>query len=150
MAIPDEIKAVIGKETEPLVTEAEKGAMIKLAAAVGDPNPLWHDEKYARGTRYGGIVASPAFINVFSGLGKLMGGIKVPPGFRGVRIVGGTEVEYYHPIRPRDIITAVSKVNDVKEKSGRLGPMLIFTLETTFTNQLGQVAAKASDTAIMY
>ncbi len=150
MAIPDEIKTMIGKETEPLVAEAEKGAMIKLARAVGDSNPLWHDEEYARGTRYGGIVASPAFVTVFSGGANLMSGIKAPPGFKGVRVNGGNEIEYYHPIHPRDIITSVSKITDVKERSGRLGNMLIFTLETTYTNQLGQLAAKATNTAILY
>jgi acyl dehydratase len=152
MVIPDEIKTMIGKETEPVVTEVEKGAMMKLAMAVDDPNPLWQDEKYARGTRYGGIVASPAFVNVFRGLviRKLMGGLKLPPEFRGVGIDGGTAIEYYHPIKPEDIITSVAKVIDIKEKSGRLGTMLIFTLETTYTNHLGQVAAKSTDTTIMY
>ena len=152
MAILNEIKAMIGKETEPVVTEVEKGAMVKLAMAVEDPNPLWQDEKYARGTRYGGMVAHPAFVNIFRGLviRKLMEGIKLPPGFRGVGIDGGTEIEYYHPIRPGDIITSVAKVTDIKEKPGRLGTMLIFTLETTYTNQLGQVAAKATDTTIRY
>lgn len=152
MAIPDEIKAMIGKETEPEVTVVEKGAMIKLALAVDDPNLLWQDEKYARATRYGGIVAHPAFLNVFRGLviRKLMEGIKLPQWFRGVGIDGGTEIEYYHPIRPGDRITSVAKVIDIKEKPGRLGTMLIFTLETTYTNHLGQVAAKATDTAIRY
>jgi acyl dehydratase len=152
MTIPDEMKAMIGKETEPEVTEVEKGTMIKLAMAIDDPNPLWQDEKYARGTRYGGIVAHPAFLNVFRGLviRKLMEGIKLPPRFRGVGIDGGSETEYYHPIRPGDRITSVAKVIDIKEKPGRLGTMLILTLETTYTNQLGQVAAKATDTAIRY
>ncbi len=152
MAILDEMKAMIGKETEPVVTEVEKGAMIKLAMAVDDPNPLWQDEKYARDTRYGGIVAHPAFVNVFRGLvyRKLMGGIQLPQGFKGVGIDGGTEIEYYHPIRPGDRITSVAKIRDIKEKAGKLGPMLILTLETTYTNQLGQVAAKATDTSIRY
>ena len=152
MAIPDEIKAMIGKETEPVVTAVEKGAMIQLAMAVDDPNSLWQDEKYARGTRYGGIVAHPAYINVFRGLvlRKLMEGIKLTPSFKGVGIDGGTEIEYYHPIRPGDVITSVAKVTDIKEKQGKLGTMLIFTLETTYTNQLGQVTAKATDTTIRY
>jgi hydroxyacyl-ACP dehydratase HTD2-like protein with hotdog domain len=79
-----------------------------------------------------------------------MGGIQLPQGFKGVGIDGGTEIEYYHPIRPGDRITSVAKITDIKEKAGKLGPMLILTLETTYTNQLGQVAAKATDTSIRY
>ncbi len=122
-----------------------------LAVAVEDPNPLWQDEKYARGTRYGGMVAHPAFVNVFRGLviRKLMESIKLPPEFKG-GLDGGTEIEYYHAIRPGDRITSVMKVTDIKEKPGRLGTMLIFTLGTTYTNQLGQVVARAIDTQIRY
>ena len=52
----------IGVEGAPSVLEVEKGAIVRFAQAVEDPNPLWNDEKVARETRYGGLVAPPTFL----------------------------------------------------------------------------------------
>ena len=44
----------IGTETAPVTTDVEKGAIIKFAQAIGDPNPLYNDEIGARRSQYGG------------------------------------------------------------------------------------------------
>ena len=60
--IPDEARAMIGAESEPVtgypVSEHE---IRRYAYAVDDLNPLWTDPEYARNTRHGGIVAPPLF-----------------------------------------------------------------------------------------
>ncbi|MCE2465561.1 MAG: MaoC family dehydratase N-terminal domain-containing protein [Dehalococcoidia bacterium] len=38
----------IGVESPPQVLEVEKGAIIRFAQAIGDPNPMWNDESEAR------------------------------------------------------------------------------------------------------
>ena len=38
----------VGKESVPVKNEVEKGAIRKFAEAIGDPNPLYHDEAYAK------------------------------------------------------------------------------------------------------
>ena len=40
---------------------ATKEAIIYRANCMGDPNPLWRDENYARQTRWGSIIAPPSF-----------------------------------------------------------------------------------------
>ena len=55
--LPEEITAFIGKSEETVIMEVEKGAIKKFADAVDDPNPLYWDEEYARGSRYGSIIA---------------------------------------------------------------------------------------------
>ena len=60
--VTDELKAAIGVESAPALNEVEKGAIRKFAQAVGDPNPLWQDEEYAKKGPYGRIVAPPTFL----------------------------------------------------------------------------------------
>ena len=53
--IPDELRKMVGVEGRRRVFEVEKGSIRKFAQAVGDPNPLWQDEEYARKSRYGSM-----------------------------------------------------------------------------------------------
>jgi acyl dehydratase len=43
-------------------TEASADAIRHYAMGIGDPNPLWQDQSYARGSAQGGIVAPPTFL----------------------------------------------------------------------------------------
>ena len=52
----------IGHESAPVTHDIEKGAIIKFAQAIGDPNPLFNDEVQARKSRYGGLIAPPTFL----------------------------------------------------------------------------------------
>ena len=63
---------------------------------------------------------------------------------------GGSDWEYFVPIRPGDRITVQTKIADLRESAGRLGPMVFITTETTYTNQFGQVCAIQRSTAIRY
>ena len=40
----------------------EASHIMMFARAVGDPNPIYSDDEYAKGTEPGGIVAPPTFI----------------------------------------------------------------------------------------
>jgi acyl dehydratase len=40
----------------------EYGHVMMFARAVGDPNPVYHDEAYAASTEVGGIIAPPTFV----------------------------------------------------------------------------------------
>ncbi len=53
--------ASVGEEvTAPLPLPA--GEVDRLASLLGDENPLHHDEAHARGTRFGGLIASGAHV----------------------------------------------------------------------------------------
>ncbi len=58
-AITPELRNAVGKESAPKVFEVEKGHIRRFAEAVGDPNPMYRDEAYARKSRYGNIIAPP-------------------------------------------------------------------------------------------
>ena len=116
-AITPEMKAAIDVESEPLTHDVEKGAIIKFAEAIGDTNPIFNDEVAARKSRYGGMVAPPTFLRSIN-----PGPLKVE--FRSpytANLDGGSEWEYFEPIRPGDRITVTTKIADLYERAGRLG-----------------------------
>ena len=145
--ITEELRNLLGVEAEPEVFEVEKGHIMKFAEAVGDPNPLWNDTKYARGARYGSIIAPPIFL-IDEGLtrfaDKLMN-MKCP---LPRTLNGGTEVEYYKPMKPGDSITTVAKLVDIQEKVGGSGKLLFLIVEVTYQNQKGELVAKCRNTFI--
>lgn len=58
-------RARVGKEMSPLqpyVEMANKDAIRHWAEGLGDMNPLWVDEAYARKTRWGDIIAPPTMV----------------------------------------------------------------------------------------
>ncbi len=139
-AVPtlEDIKPYVGKESEPRVYEVEKGMIRKFAEAIGDPNPLYYDEEYAKNTRHGGIVAPPTFVAYFkAGPMPEVDGLPWSP-----KLHGDDEIEFYRPIRPGHVITARARVVDVFEKQGSRGRMVFRVQETTLTDQRGERVAK--------
>lgn len=144
--VTEEVKKQIGMESESRTAEIERGAIRRFAEAVGDSNPIFNDEAAARHTPFGGMIAPPTFCRSIS---AAIPDIKLNmPQFRGLD--GGSEWEYFEPIRAGDRITVVSKVADLRESEGKLGPMVFITIETSYTNQFGQVCAIQRATGIRY
>ena len=145
--ISEELRSKLGVEFMSGKYEIEKGMIERFIRAVDDPNPLWQDEEYARKTRYGGTIAPPLFAVVLGydefdkQIAKLMSG----------RLHGGTEFEYFKPVRPGDVITASRKVADIREREGKkLGKMAFITFEITYKNQKGELVAICRQTGISY
>ncbi len=146
IAIEEIRRKAIGLEGQAITTEIEKGAIERFAEAVGDSNHLWNDEAKARKGRYGGIVASPTFLrSVPDDRPDLT--FETP---FSLLIDGGSEWEFFEPVRPGDRITAVARIVDVTERTGRVGLMLFMVAETSFTNQLGELVATRRSTSIRY
>ena len=136
----------IGQESAPQIMEVEKGAIIKFAQAIGDDNPLYNDEVAARESRYGGLIAPPTFLR-----SAVTARPELPFDVPFERVLdGGSDWEYFVPVRPGDQITSVSRIEDMNERTGSIGLMLIFTIVVTYTNQFGQVVATQTSTSIRY
>ena len=145
--VTEEAKKQIGKSGEARTIEVERGAIRRFAEAIGDTNPLFNSESEARHTHFGGMIAPPTFGRSLS---AAIPEVKLDMGesFRGLD--GGSDWEYLEPIRPGDRITVQTKIADLRESAGRLGPMVFITTETSYTNQFGQVCALQRSTAIRY
>jgi hypothetical protein len=130
------------------------------------PPPEYIDPAVAANTRYGGIVAPEEF-NPFAWLVAESGGVELSadaaanpdsfeqglgatgPGLKNI-LNGGIELEYGVPMRPGDVITAVTSLEGYKERQGSLGLMLFTMLRTVWTNQDGEMVKIVGGTTIRY
>ena len=112
----------IGVETpieDPFNAYASKDAIRHFARGVGDTNPLWQDEEYARKTRWNDIIAPPAFLYSLRGRNGGAAGVSAI-GLAGVHGVNaGTEFEWYRPILAGERIISTMALTDVIEKQGQ-------------------------------
>ncbi|MBI2911578.1 MAG: MaoC family dehydratase N-terminal domain-containing protein [Chloroflexi bacterium] len=159
--IPDAARAMVGQEMESVTDTIESGAIRRYAQAMGNPSPLYLDEEYARGTRYGGVIAPPLFLGTLAayppgypepsedGIGGRTAAEQVDLPLKRV-IVGGQEWEFFEPARPGDRITVTSRLVELRETVGRQsGPMIVNVKESTYTNQRGQVVAICRHTRLL-
>ncbi len=106
--------------------------------SAGDDNPLFCDESYARGTRWGGVIAPPTFLYTIDST-------IVAPGLRGVQwIYGGTRWEHHVAVRVGDRITARARMIGMREKSGvHARRLVVQTGEVLYHNQRGELVSRA-------
>ena len=153
--VTDEMREAIGKESEPAVLEVEKTGCRMFARAVGHTDLIFYDEEYAKSKGYRSIVAPPGYLGMPvhkprtpSPQGE-MPGLRFSIPYKRV-LNGGTETEYFDTVCAGDVLTARNKITGFNERKGGMGPMLITTRETTYTNQDGKVVAIERGTVIQY
>jgi len=151
--ITDEMRAEIGKESDPVTFEVDKTACRMFARAVGYTDPVFFDEDHARAQGHRSILAPFGFLGhpVYdpNKPQRLGGYFRTDSRFKRI-LNGGTDVEYFDTVCAGDPLTATPKLVDLSERQGRLGPMLITTTETTYRNQDGKVVAVMRGTGIQY
>ena len=151
--ISAEARAMIGRESASQTREVTKTAIRRFARAIGDDSPLYYDEEYAAKTQWGGIVAPPTFFFTLGYYDDAPGtelredgrpiGTELDVPLPVSRTVGGASaIELGDPIRPGDVITVRKKVADVYCKEGKSGPLYFTVVETTYTNQKGELVAR--------
>ncbi len=134
-------KRAIGIETEPVVIEIEKGMIRKFAEAIGDPNPLWQDEAYAKKSRFKNIIAPPGLVHsvtLYAVRPQLPFEIPLKR-----RLDGGGDWEYFLPITAGERLTVVNRIADLREREGKEGPMVFITYETDWRNSRAELVARA-------
>ena len=153
-----ERKGVWGRErVSPPVSESD---IRKWAIAVywpKPPPPIFWDLDYARGTRWGGIIAPPDFnpfawpVTVERPARVAAAATNTPKSGKGRRGMNGGQVETYGvPMRPGDIVTARNRLRDWDERGTRLGLTLFSYSETEWRNQGGELVKTRVSTAIRY
>ena len=132
----------IGVASVPMSMEIEKGHIARFAEAIGDDNPAYTIGSAATG----GIVAPPTFLRAMRGVRP-----ELPFDAPFTRVLdGGSDWEYFEPVRPGDTITAVARIEDIRERAGSIGQMLIATVKITYRNQQDAVVATQTSTSIRY
>ena len=151
--VTPEAQAMIGSETRRDTGVVYEKEARRWAAAVGDLNPRYFDEDAAREQGFRDTPIPPLFVS------QVMQGVTTRDGLRpdgipgggggGIplnaaprRMAGGEEYEFLAPIYPGDTLTAVSRIANIEEKTGRSGRFVLITRETTYTNQDGVVVVR--------
>jgi acyl dehydratase len=119
-------------------TEASPDAVRQFCWGIGDDNPLFTDPAYGRASRWGSALAPGCFLYTIDTT-------VVAPKLRGIQwLYGGTDFEWYEPIRHRDSFAVAAKLLDAVEKEGRnASKFIIQTGETLYTNQDGKLVCRA-------
>ena len=111
-------------------------------------------------SRYGGLIAPPLFYMApltnpvpeselrADGL-PYEGKFPIPPTPLPRLMDGGTEIEFFVPIRVGDTLTGRCKITDIYQKDGRTGPLIFVIRETSFTNQKGELVLVEKGAAIL-
>ena len=155
--LPEEVTRLIGKSGDTVIMEVEKGAIKRYADAVGDFNPIYWDEEYARNSRYGSIIAMPGFFGWptrwpesgpnSSKLREELFAALAQAGFKRA-LDGGIEYEFLSPIRAGDVLTALPRMTSIAERETKKGTLVFSVTETTYTNQSGDLVARVRQTLI--
>ncbi len=145
---------MLGREMDITAPEEVGRAAIRyFAQAIGDENPLYSDEEFAKNTRYGGIIAPPTFVceTIYyqgSDLDENGGPARQYRLSIGNEIRAANDYEFFQPFRPDDVLTARWKTTDVYEKRGSTGTLYFFEYDITYTNQRGELLAINHETMI--
>lgn len=154
LVITDEMRAAIGRESDPVTYEVDKTACRTFARAVGYSDPVFYDEEVARSRGYRSIPAPPGFLGhpvILPGQPNPLANAYFRADIPLKRVLnGGTDIEYSDDVCAGDVLTATAKLVDISERQGRLGPMLITVTEVTYRNPEGKVVAIMRGTGIQY
>ena len=148
--ITDAMRAQIGLETAPDTLRIDAEDLLRFAEMIEAGLPWLTDEDAAANSRYGSLVAAPTYLIVMRQLEtRAIAALGIAiPFVNGVD--GGSDWEYFEPVRAGDVITATARLADYHERHTSFGATLFQVFEMTYRNQLGQIVVRQRDTRIFY
>jgi len=151
--VSDSLKQLIGQKEPPVVFKVEEGAIQRYAQAVGDSNPLHTDVEYGAQSRWGRVMAPPGFtgwpISAGFEMFKLFEKLAKAGAPMGL-LDGGVEYDFLAPIGAGDILIAEIKIASMEGRETKMGPTMVTTLESTYTNQRGAVVLITRNTFLNF
>ena len=134
--------------TREWIQTATEDTIRNWAHACGDDNPLYCDPDYARGTRWGGVIAPGMMVGQIN---SPMKGDPVPDEirrlrkslFKGIHVfVSGSTWDFYRPVRPGDTIYSFNGEESCEVKPSEFaGRSVINVRRDVKVNQRGEVVA---------
>jgi acyl dehydratase len=139
-------KNAVGRTSPPTLNEVEKGAIRRFAEAIGDFNPVYYDEEYARAAGYPTVVAPPTFPACFHSAADLRELLGV-----GIKSLLHSEqsYDYERPILAGDRIFVATRVADVQERMGPSGRMDVAVIEDEGRDEEGNLVFRARRTLVV-
>jgi len=137
---------------ERFLTEVTRDNILNFCDAIGDNNPLWTNDDYARRSRFGALTAPPAFLyNITHGSRLSNVGAITRPIIGQALLYASSEVEVFQPIGLGDRFTVTGKAVGLDRKTSKaVGPMLFPTCEASYFNQRGELVGVIRTTTLRY
>jgi len=150
----------------------EASHIMMFARSVGDSNPIYHDEEYAKNTELGGIIPPPTFAQSSAqfdpeyflrpkvggdgwfGSGNEATGSKPSSGSGGgggaaMGLHAEQHFEYHLPVKAGDTLSATTKPGKTWEKeSKRAGKLKFSESVTEYRNQNGELVITATGVGV--
>lgn len=120
--------------SEPVVTEVDRSAIRRYAAAIGEIDPACFDIDAAREAGHADLLAPPTFVYTLSS--GTVPGVSLPPAGN---LHGEQEFEFHRPVVAGDQVSVVRRLVDTKVRDGRSGRMRIHTFENQGTDEAGEL-----------
>ncbi len=145
----------IGKKLPPIRYRVDASKIRELALAIGDDNPIFHDQAAAQAAGYPDIVAPLTFPTLFRFWGGSAAGAETRSllqqmGADVLRILHGEEeYEYFRLLHPGDAITGELEIVSIERKEGSSGPMDLVKTRATYRNQRGELVVIARATMVV-
>ena len=169
--ITDEVKAAIGAESEPVEAyhAVEPSEVRRFHHATMDPARRYWDGEWAKQSRYGGLVAPPAFPAHafrrppdapdpldqmgdpdFDGRNRRMRPGLPPVEVPLVRLLnGGYDYEFFRYARHGERLFVKSCFKDIYQRDGKSGTMVFVVIEDLYSNERGEPLLKTTNTLIL-
>jgi acyl dehydratase len=135
----------VGRQSEPVVYDVERGHIRRFAEAVGDSNPIYVDEAAARAAGHPRIPA-PATFAVSLRANDPRGGIDID--WRKL-LHGEQELVFHRALYAGDRLTVVGRIADAGIKQTKAGVMDVMVLETIATDGDGARVFTARSTVLV-
>lgn len=139
-------KNAVGRGSPPTLNEVEKGTIRRFAEAIGDFNPIYYDDEYAKAAGFPTVVAPPTFPASFHSAADLRELLGV-----GIKSLLHAEqtFEYERPIFAGDRIYVATRVAEVLEKASATGKMDVAVIEDEGRDEEGNLVFKARRTLVV-
>lgn len=140
---------MVGRVLGRVVLPVEAGKVREFARSLQDDNPVYRDPDAARAAGFASVPAPPTYTVVVAHFQEGRSGV-LSLGLDLARVLHG-EQEWTFRRTPvvGDVLTGETRVAGIETKPGRKGgEMTMVRLETTFTDQSGEVVVTEASTVI--
>jgi N-terminal half of MaoC dehydratase len=159
-ALTDEMRSVIGIESDPYPTEFTSTGIRGFARGVGYTDPVYFDVEAAKAAGYANLPAPPTYLGIpvfipgksdpTYGQPTSSGGARLNHGLANV-LDGGTTVTYARVPIAGDTLLYTSQISNLEVKESKsLGRMLVITSTQTYRDGDGHTVATVVGQSIWY
>ena len=155
--LTDEIKGWIGRvATYPAQEELGRASIRYFALSIGDDNPLYRDDAYAREAGYASAIAPPTFVVETCQYAHRQPdehgyiGHNWPLPISGCRMIrAGNDYEFIRPVLPSDRVSVTWTLEDIVERaSSRGGTQLFVSSVARYYDDAGELLAVNRETLV--